>query len=153
VRVALNAELERALIREAHRAGDAECCGVIVGHGDGPGDTLVPLANVASDPRCSFLFGDVEHLMTRRIIRASGRRVVAQYHSHPRTRAWPSDRDVHGFLVDGQALFPNEAMVIVGRATSESAFVVSAFGHDEETPCVVPWILMWISDRRGAALT
>jgi proteasome lid subunit RPN8/RPN11 len=69
-----------------------ECCGLLLG-ADEHIDEAVPARNLhASSSR--FLVNPVDHLAAVRRARATGRRVVGAYHSHPETPPVPSPRDL-----------------------------------------------------------
>ena len=52
-----------------------------------------PTRNVSRDPRRKYLIDPQEHLMVVREARRRELEVLGAYHSHPRSRAVPSDTD------------------------------------------------------------
>ncbi|MGH9162959.1 MAG: M67 family metallopeptidase [Vicinamibacteraceae bacterium] len=76
----------------ARREWPNECCGLLLGT-DERIDEAVPARNLhASSSR--FLVDPVDHLAAVRRARATARRIVGAYHSHPRTPPVPSARDL-----------------------------------------------------------
>jgi proteasome lid subunit RPN8/RPN11 len=69
-----------------------ECCGLLVGTADLI-DEAVPAANLLSSPTRYQLDPRV-HLDAIRRLRGTPRAVVGAYHSHTRTAAVPSARDI-----------------------------------------------------------
>jgi proteasome lid subunit RPN8/RPN11 len=109
------------VIEHARRSCPAECCGVLVGRPDADagqrraGDWIditeaVPAANLAKDPN-RFLLDPHDHMAARRSARARGLAVVGFYHSHPRSPAAPSARDV------AEAAYPDHVHLIVSLQT------------------------------------
>jgi proteasome lid subunit RPN8/RPN11 len=87
-----------AIAAHAHRAFPQECCGLLVGDAHQTIEA-VAVANVAEEPLRQYAVSPVEHLALIRQCRersASGARldVVGAYHSHPRSPAWPSAKDL-----------------------------------------------------------
>ena len=74
-----------------------ECCGFLVGRGDGETVTVsrtVPAANLRDDsPRNRFEIDPGDLVQTDRAARAEGLGVVGFYHSHPDAPARPSEFD------------------------------------------------------------
>ncbi len=57
--------------------------------------------NVADDPATRFLLDSKDHFDGRRAARARGLEIVGFYHSHPRSPAEPSARDLAEFSYPG----------------------------------------------------
>ena len=73
-----------------------ECCGLLVGRGDGEVvvvERVVPAGNHAPDPRVAFEIEPAVLLATHRQARLAGLAVVGWYHSHPDGLPFPSARD------------------------------------------------------------
>ena len=77
----------------AHAREDApnECCGLIGGRGD-VAATVYRAENLFASPR-RFEVGGLPKLMGA--IEAAGEEMIAMYHSHPRSEAYPSQTDVN----------------------------------------------------------
>ncbi len=117
----------------AHARDEApnECCGLLLGQ-----DERVVAAwrarNLEASPT-RFLIDPADHIAARRAGRARGLDVVGFYHSHPRSPAVPSARDV------AEASYPDAIHVIAGWRGHEPevrAFRV-ANGIVEERPLSV----------------
>jgi proteasome lid subunit RPN8/RPN11 len=87
--------VQRVLDDVRAHASDAvprECCGVLVGRQDRIVDS-VRATNLA--PGTSrFQIDPRDHIRAMREARARGLDVIGFYHSHPRSRAYPSETDI-----------------------------------------------------------
>jgi len=81
----------RAIIEHARDAAPSECCGLLLGGGDEIVEA-VRARNIAAEPT-RFLIDPKDHIDARRDARRRGLEVVGFYHSHPHTRADPSETD------------------------------------------------------------
>lgn len=81
--------------RAAAASPDAEICGLLLGEGSVV-ETIVPCANVASDPRDSFEIDPVALIAAHRAAHRGGAALIGHYHSHPSGDATPSARDAAG---------------------------------------------------------
>ena len=70
-------------------------------------ESAVRAKNLSDDPS-RFLIDPKDHIQARRDARAAGLDVVGFYHSHPRSEAVPSPRDL------ADAAYPNHLYLIVG---------------------------------------
>ena len=95
-----------AVVAHAREAAPAECCGILVGSA-GAITSAVRARNLSDDPS-RFLIDPKDHIQARRDARAAGLDVVGFYHSHPRSEAVPSPRDL------ADATYPNHLYLIVG---------------------------------------
>jgi proteasome lid subunit RPN8/RPN11 len=85
-------QMREAIVAHARRDAPRECCGVIGGRGGRVG-TLYPLTNL--DQGTDFYrIDDAELFAVYREIDEGGGEIVAIYHSHPVSPAWPSPTDV-----------------------------------------------------------
>ena len=89
----------------AKREAPLECCGLLVGAADLI-DEAVPAPNILSSPS-RFQLDPRVHLETNRRLRGTPRAVLGAYHSHPRSPAVPSARDVQ------EAHYPEFVWLIV----------------------------------------
>lgn len=92
--VFLPAELRIAMRRLADAACPGEACGLLVGKGSVV-MALAPSANLADAPD-AFEIDTALRLRLQRRLRGRARAVIGVWHSHPRTRAEPSARDIAG---------------------------------------------------------
>lgn len=89
----LASDLLRAIVDHARREAPRECCGVLIGSG-GRAEAIVPMTNIA--PGTMLYEIDPVQLLDLefRTLPASGQEIVAVYHSHPASAAWPSATDI-----------------------------------------------------------
>jgi [CysO sulfur-carrier protein]-S-L-cysteine hydrolase len=80
------------LIEHARKEAPLECCGLLAGDGDLI-DEYVRIRNVRAS-QVAYEIDPREHIFAMKSLRARGRSVLGAYHSHPRTAAVPSARDV-----------------------------------------------------------
>lgn len=95
------------MVAHARAALPDECCGILLGTGDRILEA-VSAKNVAPDPRRRFLIDPKAHLDARRDARGRGLEIIGFYHSHPRSDAQPSARDL------AEAAYPGHLYLIVG---------------------------------------
>jgi proteasome lid subunit RPN8/RPN11 len=95
------------VVAHARQVAPAECCGVLVGR---PGQIVAaaPTGNLSDDPN-RFLIDPKDHLAALHASRRAGLDVVGFYHSHPRSAAVPSERDL------AELSYPDCLYLIVGR--------------------------------------
>jgi proteasome lid subunit RPN8/RPN11 len=93
-------EVIAAMLTHARDAAPDECCGLLLGTAD---DIVqaVPARNIATEPTSRFLVDPEDHFAARRTARARGMALVGFYHSHPRSAAEPSARDLAEFSYAG----------------------------------------------------
>ena len=100
-----------AVVDHARAASPAECCGVLLGS-DGRIAVAVPTVNRSNDPN-GFIVDPKGHIDARREARRLGIAVVGFYHSHVRSSARPSPRDL------AEASYPEHLYLIVSLATED----------------------------------
>jgi proteasome lid subunit RPN8/RPN11 len=100
----------------AHALRDApnECCGLLVGT-DHLIDEAVPARNVVAHPS-RYQIDPQQHIDLNRRLRGTARSVIGAYHSHPRSEATPSPRDLQ------EAHYPEFIWLIVSLAGKEPRF-------------------------------
>lgn len=81
------------LIAQARRDAPYETCGMIGGK-DGRALKLYPIKNVAADRVTRYLMDGAEQIAAMQDMDEQGYELLAIYHSHPATRAYPSPTDV-----------------------------------------------------------
>ena|SRR6266436_4776405 len=98
-----------------------ECCGVLIGKSD---RILMAIRarNVADSPT-RFLLDPKDHLDARRTARTQGLEVIGFYHSHPHSRAYPSDTDL------AEAAYPECVHVIVGFIEGRPEVRIFNYAH------------------------
>lgn len=133
----------------------AECCGVLLLGGPGPGERLLlPCRNIqdqlhardpAAHPRDSrtAYFIDPKDLLAIGRREGEGYRVAVIYHSHIDAGAYFSATDKRNALIDGEPSYPDAVYVVLsvleGRVADAQAFAWDAAARDfvarEPTGC------------------
>jgi proteasome lid subunit RPN8/RPN11 len=101
----LTAEQREAIIAHARAEAPLEACGLLAGT-DGCVQQLYRLANSEQGP-LSYRLDPLEQLRAFEDMEAQGWELLAIYHSHPASPAYPSPRDVD------LAYYPDAVYVIV----------------------------------------
>ena len=89
------------LLEEATRAGEHECCGLLLGQGLRIAQAM-PCANVHPDPAGHFEIDPAALIAAHRTAREGGAQVIGYYHSHPNGRPGPSAEDRAAACGDGR---------------------------------------------------
>ena len=113
----------RAIIDHARAEAPRECCGVLAGR-DGVPTELYPLPNIAPGNRLYEIDPHALYELEFRTLPDRQLEVLAIYHSHPATEAYPSATD------QAQAFWPDATYLICSLALLESP-VLRAFRLDE----------------------
>ncbi len=87
----LSQSMQEQIIRESRQGEPDEICGIIRGR-DGVAKELVPAANVATDRHINYQV-DNKVLMMQFHFEEVGDTMIAIYHSHPASEAYPSATD------------------------------------------------------------
>ncbi|MCC6446703.1 MAG: M67 family metallopeptidase [Armatimonadetes bacterium] len=133
-----------ALVSDLRSAYPREGCGFLGGAG-GKATHLFPVANSEqASPEERYLMDSREQLRALKSIDALGLELVAIYHSHPRSEAYPSALDIERALwqENGEAreLYPSALYVIVSfrdrNAPAARSFRIKAGGRVQEIPIV-----------------
>jgi proteasome lid subunit RPN8/RPN11 len=123
----------------ARAAFPNECCGLLIGSALTI-EALFPTRNLEASPT-SYLIDPAHHFAAIKTARASGRRVVGAYHSHPATPPVPSARDL------AEASVPDFVYLIVSLAETDSDDSVRAYrlAEGRATPLTI------LLDSRGTS--
>ena len=81
------------LLEWAEHAGKAECCGLLLGHGEMVMD-VVHAANIATDAHHHFEIDPVALIAAHKEARNGGPQIIGYFHSHPNGLARPSQADI-----------------------------------------------------------
>jgi proteasome lid subunit RPN8/RPN11 len=112
-RLTINARVDEAIRRHGEETYPHECCGALVGTGEGV-SAVVPLPNTTEEgPRRRFLVRPSDYREAETRARALGGDLVGFYHSHPDHPAKPSQYDL-------DHAWPNFAYVIVAVAAGRA---------------------------------
>lgn len=101
-----------ALLEEARRAGQTECCGLAAGRGDRL-TQIFPATNELASP-VAFEIPPRELFEIFRTLRSEGLDRIAIYHSHPAGANVPSARDIE------RAYYPEAVYLIISLAAPPS---------------------------------
>jgi proteasome lid subunit RPN8/RPN11 len=82
-----------------------ETCGILAGR-DGAVEKIYEMTNIEPSP-VSYLMDPKEQFLAMKEMRTEGNRMIAIYHSHPQSPAYPSSKDVN------LAFYPDAVYVIV----------------------------------------
>jgi [CysO sulfur-carrier protein]-S-L-cysteine hydrolase len=105
------------LVAQARREAPNETCGLIGGKDD-RALQIYPLRNVDDNPRIRYLAEPLELLHAiRDVEEAHDWQVLAIYHSHPASPAYPSPTDVE------RAFYPDAVYVLISLMNPELAQV------------------------------
>lgn len=108
----LSRALADALIEHARADMPNECCGLIAGR-DGEATRIIPMRNTEATP-FMYVMDPREQMEQMDAIEDAGEDLVAIYHSHTRSAAYPSRTDVD------LAFFPHPVYVIVSLADRDA---------------------------------
>lgn len=106
--VTLSRSLLDEMCAQARAAAPQECCGLMGGKTPSRITTLYPLRNVSINPLVTYEAAAEELFAAQRQIRERREELVGIYHSHPRSKAVPSERDVK------LAFYPSVTYFIIG---------------------------------------
>jgi proteasome lid subunit RPN8/RPN11 len=113
-------KIPQALIDEmvAHAREDLpnECCGMVGGR-DGEAETVIRVANSAASP-LRYEMDPQEQYDALKAIEDAGGELLAIYHSHTKSAAYPSQTDVNQAVA-----WPEQVYLIVSLADPEAADV------------------------------
>ena len=107
----------REMLAHAHGEYPNECCGLLAGKGADVA-TFFPMTNTHQSP-VSYFMDPKEQFTVVKQMRNEDTDLLAIFHSHPHTQAYPSSTDV------GLAYYPDALYIIISLA--ERNPVVNAF--------------------------
>jgi len=130
-RIVLPRALRNDLVAHAREAAPAECCGLLLGDGDTV-RRVMRCRNVHAAPETRYRIDDAQLAQAFRAAQDFDRELVAIYHSHPRSPAYPSPTD------RAEAQWPLAAYVLVSLrvATPEVFAYRISDGAVREIPIV-----------------
>ena len=106
----------REMLSHAREGKPNEVCGLIAGR-DGRATKLYRTTNNDSTPRVRYNVDPLELLSAFREMESKGWSLMAIYHSHPATEAYPSATDI------GLAYYPESVYIIASLADAEAPAV------------------------------
>ena len=101
----LTKKILKEIIGHARRESPLEACGILAGE-EGRAGKYYPMRNV-DESKTTFFMEPMEQLKVMKEIRNLNLEMVAIFHSHPETPAYPSARDVE------LAFYPETSYAIV----------------------------------------
>lgn len=106
------------MIACARAAAPRECCGILAGHEDRV-DEFFPMTNVDAS-QWTYRLEPAEQFEVMRNLRKNGKKLVAIFHSHPASPAWPSPTDIRQAFFPGsdEPNYPDTAYVIMSLAST-----------------------------------
>jgi len=129
-RIVLPAALRDEVIAHARSSAPAECCGLLLGEGEAV-HRVMRCRNVHPTPETRYVVDKDQLFEAFRAAEDFDRELVAIYHSHPRSPAYPSPTD------RGEAQWPLAAYVLVSLRSEPEVFAYRiAEGRVREIPIV-----------------
>jgi len=124
-----------AIAARAEGSPEEEICGFVLAAEGGVRVDVVPVRNVAGDPRRGFVMEPREVLAVLRAAEEGGRAVAAIFHSHPAGGAGLSPADRALLAPDGRPLWPGVELWVIalegGRAVELRAHAWAGERHEE----------------------
>ncbi len=121
----LPAPLADRLIAHAREEFPNECCGLVAGHGD-TATRVLPATNAEGTP-FMYVMEPREQMELMDAIDDAGEDLVAIYHSHTRSAAYPSATDV-------ELAFFDEPLYVIVSLQDADAPVIRAFRIARSAP-------------------
>ncbi|HUK56732.1 MAG TPA: M67 family metallopeptidase [Nitrospiria bacterium] len=118
------------MLVQARAEAPNECCGLLAGR-DGTVDRIFPMTNIERSP-VRYLIDPKEQFAAFKDMRAKETELLAIYHSHPQTEAYPSATDVR------LAYYP-DAVYIVISLRDRGRPVVNAYRIVDDTITPEEW--------------
>ncbi|MBI5700167.1 M67 family metallopeptidase [Candidatus Saganbacteria bacterium] len=125
----MNIDIKNEIIQHAREAQPREACGILAGK-NGAVEKLYRMKNVSDRPEDCYFMDSLEQLKVVKEIRKLGQKMLGIYHSHPRSAAYPSARDVE------LAYYEDAAYLIVSQNEIRAFRIVEGKISEEE----VKWI-------------
>ncbi len=117
--VVLPRSIVNQVLAHAQRSPESEVCGLVGARGGEP-QRVYPVGNVADEPSALFRMDPKGQVDAMRRMREAGETLFAIYHSHPRSPAEPSARDL------AEAAYP-EALYLIVSLDTEGVLQMRAF--------------------------
>ena len=119
----LSDDLAAIVLDAAARAYPCECCGLIEGVDTADGWEALAVheaANVAEDPKRHFLIDPQVQFDVMRRVRATKRRILGCFHSHPGGAAEPS-------AIDRASAFEANFVYVIACSAQQAGFTLNAY--------------------------
>ena len=125
-RLTISAVVDQAIRRHGEETYPHECCGALVGRGDGVTDAVALPNTTEEGPRRRFLVRPSDYRLAEQRATELGGELLGFYHSHPDHPAKPSQYDL-------DHAWPTFAYVIVAVATGASQAMTVWFLKDDRS--------------------
>ena len=125
-RIAISARVDEAIRRHGEETYPHECCGALVGRGDGVTDAVALPNTTEEGPRRRFLVRPSDYRLAEQRATELGGELLGFYHSHPDHPAKPSQFDL-------DHAWPTFAYVIVAVAAGVSQAMTVWFLKDDRS--------------------
>lgn len=109
----LSRKQHQQLLDWAQEAGFEECCGLLLGDGNGVSELRLT-QNVAKNPLSHFEIDPAALILAEREARQGGLTILGYFHSHPNGLERPSEHDAKDAPADGRCWL----IVAKGRMTA-----------------------------------
>lgn len=91
--VKIASDVYKLIQHEALNTPDVEVCGLLIGSDASQIEAAIPVANISDRPNTRFEIATDILFKLQRDARASGKRLIGHYHSHPHGQPVPSSCD------------------------------------------------------------
>jgi proteasome lid subunit RPN8/RPN11 len=125
-RLTISAGVDQAIRRHGEETYPHECCGALVGRGDGVTDAVALPNTTEEGPRRRFLVRPSDYRLAEQRATELGSELLGFYHSHPDHPAKPSQYDL-------DHAWPTFAYVIVAVAAGASQAMTVWFLKDDRS--------------------
>jgi proteasome lid subunit RPN8/RPN11 len=125
-RLTISARADEAVRRHGEETYPHECCGALVGRGDGVTDAVALPNTTEEGPRRRFLVRPSDYRLAEQRATELGGELLGFYHSHPDHPAKPSQYDL-------DHAWPTFAYVIVAVAAGASQAMTVWFLKDDRS--------------------
>ena len=100
------------------RDPEKETCGILAGKANHI-EKIFPLANVSDNPKFCYIIDAKEQLAIFKALRSQALEMVAIYHSHVDSQAYPSQKDIE------LAFYPESSYIIISLSNPQQPVVRS----------------------------
>jgi proteasome lid subunit RPN8/RPN11 len=138
-RLAITAAVDQMIRRHGEGTYPHECCGALVGRGDGVTETVALPNTTEEGPRRRFLVRPSDYLLAERRAHELGGELLGFYHSHPDHPARPSQYDLDhawptfAYVIVAVATGAATDMTVWYLADDRSTFLEGSFHHGDNS--------------------
>jgi proteasome lid subunit RPN8/RPN11 len=136
-RLTISAGVDQAIRRHGEETYPHECCGALVGRGDGVTDAVALPNTTEEGPRRRFLVRPSDYRLAEQRATELGGELLGFYHSHPDHPAKPSQYDLDhawptfAYIIVAVAEGTAEAMTVWFLKDDRSSFEEGSLHHGE----------------------